>query len=218
MLHLRLLQVVFSVVFFGFGPLALATEGASACFDFSKKVADPLRTAPAWKSDRREDVSGRGKVTRHEPGKPKSGYVWGQARGVVRKPIRELLNLLLDHNTTKSSKIREINFSKSSDENYFARHVITFEVTALIFFSAEWTEEWGYAITRGSGMAPERVVISYQKTAGTSHIEHLCGSIVLEMIDANTTDVYAYEEVNANQRNDEDTESGLVGTLLTLRK
>ena len=72
-------------------------------------------------------------------------------------------------------------------------------------------------VLAGTPAKPERLVVSYEKIEGTSHIEHLCGSMVLRKLGAGSTDVYLYEEAKATQRSPEDTLNGMRGTLEALR-
>ena len=61
-----------------------------------------------------------------------------------------------------------------------------------------------------------RIVISYEKTEGTSHIQHLCGSYVLQRTADDKSDVFIYEEAKADRRSQKDTLDGLKGNLTAL--
>src|SRR6185295_3486254 len=80
-----------------------------------------------------------------------------------------------------------------------------------------WTEEWGYSLVEGTREAPRKIVVSYQKIAGTRHIEHQCGSYVLQAHDQATTDLSLYEEIKADRRSAEDTRDMHAGILRNLR-
>ena len=60
-----------------------------------------------------------------------------------------------------------------------------------------WTEAWAFSLVEGTPQSPQRVVVSYQKVAGTGHIERECGSYVLQSREDGTTDLSLYEEVKA---------------------
>jgi hypothetical protein len=188
----------------------VAVSGAAFgnCFDFSKKVETPLREPQAL--EKGQDATAFGKYD--------NGTTWGKVRGTIDKPIDKVLQLLLDHNNTKSSRVHEMKVDKKEDPNYLARHTVYFKIKPFLFITVEWREDWGYALAAGTPADPSRIVISYQKIEGTSHIEHLCGNIVLNKLSSTQTDVYEYEEAKATQRSPEDTVNGLLGTLKTLRK
>lgn len=61
------------------------------------------------------------------------------------------------------------------------------------------------------------VLIAYQKTAGTGHIRHFCGNILLRSEGPIQTDFAVYEETDATRRSAEDIAHGHLGTLRTLR-
>ena len=184
-------------------------DDSSRCFDFSNKVTKSLREPIALKTG--EDA--------HESGKRDNDDVtWASMRGVVDKSIQKLVELLLDHDTTKSPKVDEMEVIKIDSPHYLARHDVKYLIKPFPFVKIRWTEEWGYALEEGSATDPKVVVISYHKSEGTSHIERLCGTIILRKNGSNSTDVYQYEEAKATQREVKDTLNGLAGTLKTLRK
>jgi hypothetical protein len=105
------------------------------------------------------------------------------------------------------------------DTKEFLKKIIEKIVIKPVFFiTIEWSEEWGFALKQGTVDKPEAIVISYQKTEGTSHIKHLCGNIYLQSLSATSTGVFIYEEVQADRRTSKDVLNGLTGTLRTLRE
>jgi hypothetical protein len=60
-------------------------------------------------------------------------------------------------------------------------------------------------------------VVSYQKVAGTGHIQRQCGSYVLEARGA-ATDISMYEEIKASRRTARDTRDMHAGILENLRR
>lgn len=179
------------------------------CFDFNTKVTKPMKDPLPLKQN--EDNSAFGKYDHN-------GVTWASLRGMVNKPMKQVLAMLLDHNTTKSSRVDDMEVIELKSPNYFARHDVKFLIKPFPLIKVRWTEQWAYALLSGTLDDPQEVLISYQKTEGTNHIEHLCGSVVLRRHGPNTTDVFEYEEAKATQRTPEDTLNGNLGTLKTLRK
>jgi hypothetical protein len=186
------------------------TPPPSGCFDFSAPVKKPLRdTMPPLNVT---DTSESGHLQAPQKG------IWGSARGKVGYSIQYVYNQLLDHYTIKDPKRVKLKVYPQEKEGVQDFHVVM--VTAITpIMDIHWEENWSYVISEGNEKAPKTIVISYQKTGGTQYIPHLCGSIVLKALSANSTDVYLYEEVNAlGKRSPEATVQGHFGTLATLRK
>lgn len=201
------IQVVISFI----SVSGFAKDLPQGCFDFSRTINEPLRLVKELQLLKDGDTQSTGEVSNLP------GVHWGAVRGKVSKSVDSLVRLLEDHNTTKSPKIEEMKVHEIPDEHYFGRNTVEFHLNPFPLIHIEWKEEWAYYVAQDSNHAPESAVISYQKVEGTSHIEHLCGSIVLKRITPTVTDVYQYEEVKASRRSPEDTVAGLQGTLKTLR-
>lgn len=183
-------------------------EESPRCFDFNTKVTKPLGKMLPLKPG--QDTSDLGDL--------KDGVNWASLRGTVKKPIKKVLDLLLDHKTTASPRVDEMEVAKVESPNYLARHDVKFLIKPFLFVKVRWTEQWAYTLVDGTPADPKEVLVSYQKVEGTSHIEHLCGSVVLRKLGPNETDVYQYEEAKATQRSAKDTLKGNIGTLKTLRE
>jgi hypothetical protein len=69
----------------------------------------------------------------------------------------------------------------------------------------------------GKEDAPRKIVISYQKVAGSGHLQRQCGSYVLQARDEASTDLSMYEEVKADRRSARDTRDMHTGILRNLR-
>ncbi len=184
------------------------TVQAGECFDFSKKVTEPLKEPIVLNETIDTSISGQ----------TQSGVRWGSARGVVRKPIASAIERLLDPKTIKGPENRGVSIEKMQRPGYFAFRSVEMTVRPFLFISISWKEEWAYSLLRGTDAAPERILISYQKTEGTSHIERFCGSILVSKIDQNRTDLFFYEEIKAARRSPEDIIRGHIRTLESLRK
>lgn len=188
--------------------LASSNVGAATlCFDFNGKVTKPI-PEPIGRLESKD-------ATRS--GEFPSERVWGAARGTVAKPIKDVFKKLLDPNTVKNPETQKLEIEVIERPHFYAFRRVKVTINPFLFFTASWTEEWAYDIREGGFENPKSVLILYQKTEGTSHIGHLCGSIWLREINENATDVSLYEEVNATRRSAEDTVNGHMGTLRALR-
>lgn len=177
--------------------LLAAPLACAGCFDFSTRISDPLH-AP---------------VTANQSGKLPKGYDWAAVTGTVNQPIEAVLKDLIAHGTTKSSRVNKMNIKNLDDPRYLAKQEVQFEVDPFPFVSVKWKEIWAFNLTQGPAEHPEKIVISYEKVEGTSHIEHLCGNYVLERAPDNKTGVSIYEEGKSTGRSEKDTLDGLKGNL-----
>ena len=206
------LQVVFAAycIYLGLAPAPVAlasTPGQNPCFDFNSKIVSALHEPIP-------EVAGR---VASKSGKLSSGVVWGAARSEVKRPLLDILKGFYDHNLTKSSRVDEMNVVELTNPNHLARHEVKFKIKPFPFILVQWTEQWAYTLAQGSAADPAVVVISYEKTEGTSYIQHLCGNVVLRKSGDKVTDVYLYEETKATQRDEKDTVASLVATLSKLK-
>jgi hypothetical protein len=195
--------------------LALVPCGEAAapprpCFDFTQKIVEPLRP-PIPR------IEGRDNSTF---GTYPSGIDWASARAVVKMPISAVYAKLLDHRNVKDMKKTTLSTTELERPGYLAFHHVDIVVLVRALFvkmKVPWTEEWAYALAEGTPDAPHKIVVSYQKIRGTTHIKHECGSYVLQALDDATTDLSLYEEVKADGRNAEDTRNMHAGILRGLR-
>jgi hypothetical protein len=180
-----------------------ARAGATpGCFDFSTRLSEPMHPP----------------VTTDQSGNLPGDVTWAAVRGDVDHPLSQILKDLEEHRSTRSSRINKMEIRPIQDPNYLAKQEVKSEVDPFPFVSVKWTEIWGFVVTQGTAENPERVVISYEKTEGTSHIEHLCGNYVLQKKGDGNTDVFIYEEAKATGRDAKDTLQGLLGNLAAFRK
>src|SRR4051812_39595898 len=111
------IQEIFRVIIVLAG-LAAAPTAFANCFDFGTKVIAPLQEALPMTAGADNKALGE-----------REGHMtWGKVRGVVDKPIAEVLALLLDHNNTKSSRVHEMKVTAKSDPQYLARHLVYFKI------------------------------------------------------------------------------------------
>jgi hypothetical protein len=187
-----------------------AAEPAGPCFDFRSKVLEPLKPSIPL-------VAGR---DNHVFGTYPTGVDWASGRGVLEVPIEAVYAGLLDHRNVKDMARTTLSTTVVDRPGYMTFHVVDVVVTVralFLKFKVPWTEAWAYSLVEGTLRAPRRIVVSYQKVAGTGHIQRQCGSYVLQARDDGTTDLSLYEEVKADRRSARDTCDMHRGILRNLR-
>lgn len=186
---------------------------ASGCFDFSKPITNVLR--PARNTSKIEQS---GKVSPSEsPSKSKDEY-WATVQGPVSAPLKSIYAFLSDRNSTKSSRVDEMHVDIEQDPQFLLKQVVHNEVDPFPFITVKWSEEWAFSLLEGTPEDPKKILISYEKIEGTSHIKHLCGNILITSeLDASKSHVFLYEEAEATGRSQDDTLKGLKGTLEAIR-
>ena len=187
-----------------------AADPAGPCFDFAAPVVDPLR--PPLPLIEGRDNSAFGTY----PG----GIDWASRRALVHLPIAALYARILDHRYLKDMKKTTLSVTVLERPGYLELHHVDVVVSVralLVKLKIAWTEEWGYRLVEGTGEAPRRIVVSYQKISGTRYIRHQCGSYVLQARDDGNTDLSLYEEVDAERRSAENTRDMQAGILGSLR-
>ncbi len=206
-LNLNLISLLF------FFPASLLAAGAQAsvCFDLTKPNLRLLRPAPTAFPEIGKETESFGKDE-------KSGLDWASAAGRVNKPVPMILDALLDPMTTRDRDTTTVQVERTQVKGAIQKQHIKVKVKPFFLLTLEWEEEWLYTPKKGRPGKPESVVISYQKTAGTSHIEHFCGNILIQKLTPSVSAVYLTEEIKADRRSAEDAYRGLMGTLRTLRE
>lgn len=176
------------------------------CFNFKKRVDTPLRPLPPLDKNHEIKQGGLG-----------DGTEWGSGRGLVPRSIGELRDWLLDHTNWKDKNKTDIVVKDLVRPGYFAFHEVAVDVTVFAFISISWVEQWAYALVSGTMASPKKIVVSYQKVSGTSHLESLCGSVVLQKVSDNVTDVYLYEQAKAGRYKADDMAKLQIANLKVLR-
>jgi hypothetical protein len=190
--------------------LVPADEVDGPCFDFHRKVVEPLTPRIPLLDGRDNYVFGT----------YPTGIVWASGRVVVEMPVQETYARLLDHRNVKDMTKTTLTTTALERPDYMAFHHVDVIVRLrllLLKMDLPWTEEWAYSLAGGTVGAPRRIVVSYQKVAGTTHIKRQCGSYVLEARDDGTTDLSLYEEVRAARRSARDTRDMQRGIVRNLR-
>ena len=188
-----------------------ATElPAGPCFDFTRKVVEPLTPVIPLLPGRDNHVFGT------SPG----GVGWASGRVVLDMPVAAAYASLLDHRNVKDMTKTTITTTVVDRPDYLAFHLVKIVVTLRALFlkmEVPWTEAWAFSLVDGTAEAPRRIVVSYQKVAGTDHIKRECGSYVLQAREDGTTDLSLYEEVKADRRSARDTRDMHRGIVRNLR-
>ena len=194
----------------GVGLSAADPEKSAPCFDFTRKIDEPLRLPIPLVEGRDEAVFGT----------YPDGMDWASGRAILDVPIRSAYEKLLDPRHVKDMKKTTLRTTLLDSPLYLRRQEVDVVVTVKVLFTkvkVAWTEAWGYSLVAGTPDDPRKIVISYQKTAGSRHLKHLCGSYVLESREDGRTDLALYEEVRASRRSAEDTRRMHAGILRNLR-
>lgn len=184
-------------------------QAETPCFDLIQNSVKLLRPAP---------TSFKPKSDSTDFGTDAKENDWGQISGTVEKPILDLYRKLQDPKTIRNGDNTRVDVTVIQAKDFLKKIVEKIVVKPVFFITIEWTEEWAFGLKKGSADKPQEIVISYQKSEGTSHIKHLCGNILLQSLTPTSTGVYIYEEVQADRRTAEDVLKGITGTLRTLRE
>ena len=163
---------------------SLGGELKPGCFDFSKKVEKPLKEPIEWKD----------KTLTLGSGKLEDEVIWGAGRGILNVSVETIYQWLLDHYHWKDPNTTTLKTIEERRPGYRDFHTVQVNLNPFPLISIDWVEEWGYEVLKGTFEKPEKALISYQKKSGTSHLKHLCGSIVLTSLGPNKTDAFFYEE------------------------
>jgi hypothetical protein len=200
-------------VFLGLSHSAFAgsDEAPSLCFDLSKKNTKLLYPAPTRFAEEGKESKefGTDELTKRN---------WSHVDGVVKKPIMSLYQKLLDPMTTRNAKTTRVEMVEVPTTGTLKKEHLSIHVKPVFFITVEWEEEWAYSVLEGSEASPKSILISYQKTNGTSHIRHFCGNILLKKLDDQSTGVFLVENIDADHRSAEDVYNGILVTLRILRE
>lgn len=186
------------------------SEAGSACFDFSRPIVEPLRPPIPLVEGR--DNSAHGTY--------ENGVDWAATRTVLPMSIRSVYAQVLDHRNVKDMKKTTLTTKVLERPGFLQFDLVDVVVTLrvlLVKVKVAWTEAWGYTLVEGTESDPLKIVVSYQKVAGTGHIQRQCGSYVLEARGA-ATDISMYEEIKAARRSARDTRDMHAGILANLRR
>jgi hypothetical protein len=179
----------------------------SVCFDFSRQIAHFLRPRRMSKS---KAQSGRVKEN------PSGDEYWAMVQGTSPEPISKLYDYLSNRNSTRSSRIDKMDVQVEEDPHFLLKQKVRNEVDPFPLITVSWTEQWAFSLLAGTPLKPQKILISYEKIAGTSHIKHLCGNMMIQA-ESGKTHITLYEEAEATGRSEADTLNGLQATLKLLQ-
>lgn len=178
------------------------------CFDFAKtQYTEPLR-APAPLKEGGRDTYQQGVRTNYE---------WASGRSIVPRTVKEMYTWLLDHTNWKDMTKTKMKVTVGSRPNYADFHEVAVDVRVWAFITISWVEQWAYKILAGTKEKPEKFLVSYQKVSGTSHLESLCGSVLVSKFDDFDSDVYFYEQAKASRYKADDIMPMHVATIKILK-
>jgi len=179
------------------------------CFDFTHLPLAPLRDPSSLPKLPGEDAKASGENA--------DGGDWAAMRGEVQAPLALIAEWLKDPVTIKDPAKVKIERKELPLSGFDAHYALLLSFKPIFFVTVEWKEEWAHQKFPGKKNQPERSLTSYAKVDGTSHIQKLCGSILLEAISPKATDVFLVEALDATHQGAEDLLKGHEGTLRTLR-
>ena len=168
--------------------IAVSARAESLCYDFAKKhEVSPLKEAPRGS----QDVEQVGVM-------PDQSTHWATLRGDVSLPLEKVLALFRQHEVLRDPSVNEVTVETLSPGPYLFRQSVR-QVAKRFVFKVSWLEDWAASVTEGTPDSPKTVVILYQKTEGTSHMQHYCASSVLRRTEKGT-DVSMYQEGRITRR------------------
>jgi hypothetical protein len=149
-----------------------------------------------------------------------SGYTlyWAVTQGESDRKIADILKEILGHETTRSSRVSEMKIKTVANPRFLVVQDVHFEVHPFPLVHINWNENWAVSLLKGDAENPEKIWVTYEKTSGTSYIQHLCGQFELTSEPNGKTLIVIYEQAAAKGRTEQDTLSGISSTLRALQK
>jgi hypothetical protein len=172
------------------------------CFNFSATILNPI--VPI--------------IEGQKSGKTETKLDYAVASAKVEKTIQALLDQVLDPKTARNNSDTVVKIKTlplGPHVRFFEEHI---EIKPVFFLTLNWTEKWATTLIKGTAQDPQEYLVSYEKTEGTSHIQHLCGNIILKSLGPQSTWVYLYQELEATRRDANNIMNDLTGTLKTLQQ
>jgi hypothetical protein len=127
-------------------------------------------------------------------------YFWAEGGTCIRRPLREAWAVI--HNTelmnwrgTTSYKVMDA----GGIPDGFTHHTKIEYAVKKFMVTTTWIMEWHHSIQAGSFEEPNKIVVNYQRTEGTQHIEYWQGSIVLEALQDGTTAFWMRDQIRRTQ-------------------
>lgn len=127
---------------------------------------------------------------------------WAHARGYVHAPAEDVWRYLRDPDTDVDRReVDEWEVTDDTEPGFDDSYTIHCTVNDIITVDYDLT--WVHELQAGTEAAPERVVAQWSKTDGTTFIELLEGTVVLEPESAGVTRLEYVEHLKAALRDDE---------------
>ena len=183
------------------------------CFDFNHNITHGLRTLDSLAAITQKHSS----LIIEDSGTGPDGAVWAAVKGNVNRSLQDLFEDLTTHWATRAARSSTMRITELKNPHFKLYQKVHFSLTPFPLIHIEWTEDWAFSWLNGTRARSEKAFIFYEKTEGTSHIQHLCGNFELIKRSGTKTEVFIYEEVQATQRNQKDTLNGIRTTLKKLR-
>lgn len=190
---------------------------APPCFDFKAAIKEPL--VPPLEPSAKEPIEKTDPFDfgRRERDSTKKRYDFAQLMAHVAAPIETVYERLTDPRTVRPDTSTKITLKDLPEPHFLKQVEQHIWMRPVFFLTLEWDERWAFTLVKGTKAKPEAILASYEKVAGTSHLRHLCGNILIQKLGPEKTLVYLYEEVDASRREAKQVLNGLRGTLSALR-
>lgn len=190
---------------------------APPCFDFKAPITAPLIPPPADNPREPIEKTDPYDFGRRERDVKNKRYDFAQLSGHVQAPVKRIYELLLDPRTVRPDPATKITVREIPEPHFLKQLEQHIFIQPAFFLKLEWDERWAFSLLKGTKEAPEAILASYEKVAGTHYLRRLCGSILIQKVGPDKSSVYLFEEVDADRREAKDALNGLRGTLAVLR-
>jgi hypothetical protein len=157
-------------------------------------------------------------VTIADNGTNSDGHAFAQGGGCVLRSITDVWAASRSSEAFhwNRSNVDSVTLKTDPDAVYFYEADYS---AGPVFFTQHWVMGWYHTLQEGTTAAPQKILIQYQKTSGTSHIAFWQGAVTLESVTATVTSVAMRDEVQADQTGPTESAGSvtdLVGKLRTL--
>ena len=125
------------------------------------------------------------------------GYAWGHARAFLHTPIAKACAALRTTDVCRDPKLDEFTVSRGRESGSLTG--FTFHYVVHRILTIEFDVTWQISAVAGTDAAPVACAARFSKTAGTSFIRLMDGSVLLRARDAATTEVELIEHLDATR-------------------
>jgi len=138
------------------------------------------------------------------------GYHWVQARGFIHASPDQVFAAITPEACLDRRQVDRHSSEWDVEPEYERSFRIHNEVDDII--TVEFDVTWRAGVIEGTQEAPTVIAATWQKTWGTTFIDHLCGSIVARPVAENVTELEIVEHLRASS-GDSDTIGRYVADL-----